>query len=390
MAYTGPIYLSGDMTALTANQPDPPQGLNQGDTGFGMVVKDAAALGDSTTVYRLTWTGNVNNPSTTNEFANGQFWSLHVYDPSADLGDNDPETGEDGWTLVYDRLVPKGDLVSGLGDGDEYTVFEIQNVQPSGQHLLYDINGGLSVTPTTLTYLQIDENGDPDLGDNDGKLDFEDAGNAFDITTVTFPCFTRGTMIETANGLRAVEALNVGDMILTADNGMQPIRWIGSRKLPAAALALNEKIRPVRIRQNALGANIPSQDLLVSPQHRILVKSRIAQKMFNTDEVLVAAKHLCQIEGIDIAEDVQGVEYFHILFDCHELVMSNGAQTESLYTGAEALKSVSQAARDEIFEIFPELQDRNYSPVSARYLASGRTGRKLAVRHLQNVKPLVS
>jgi hypothetical protein len=375
------------MTAWTSTQPDAPQGLNSGQEGFGMVVKNATALGDSSTIYRLTWTGNVNNPDTTNEFSNGQFWTLSKYDPSADTGDQDATSGNEGWTVVYDKLVPKGDLVSGLGDGDEYTVFEIQGVSPSGQHLLYDISGDLSTTPTTLTYLQTSEQGDLDAGDNDGKLDFTTATNSY---TVTIPCFVRGTLIETVDGSRTVEALAVGDMVQTADNGMQPIRWIGSRKLPIEALTANEKMRPVRIRQNALGANIPSQDLMVSPQHRVLVRSRIAQKLFNTDEVLVAAKHLCQIDGIDIVDDMNSVEYFHILFDRHEVITSNGAQTESLYTGPEAINAMSPAAREEIFEIFPELQNLDYTPMSARFLTSGRTGRKLAVRHMQNNKALVS
>ncbi|RJE78799.1 Hint domain-containing protein [Paracoccus sp. JM45] len=352
-----------------------------------MVVKNAAALGDSSTIYRLTWTGNVNNPDTTDEFSNGQQWTLSVYNPATDTGDQDPENGQDGWTVVYDRLVPKGDLVSGLGDGDEYTVFEIQGVSPSGQHLLYDINGGLSTIPTTLTYLETDENGDPNVGDNDGKLDFSDTTASY---TVIFPCFVRGTMIDTADGPCLVEELPVGGLVKTADNGLQPIRWIGSRKLPADILAKNEKMRPIRIRKHALGADIPSQDLLVSPQHRVLVRSRIAQKMFNTDEILVAAKHLCQIEGIDVVDNDMGVEYFHVLFDRHEVINSNGAQTESLYTGPEAINSLSTAAREEIFEIFPELLDRDYTPMSARYLASGRTSRKLAVRHIQNAKALVS
>ena len=122
----------------------------------------------------------------------------------------------------------------------------------------------------------------------------------------------------------------------------------------------------------------------------MLVRSKIAQKMFGTNEVLVAAKQLCQIDGIDIADDLAEVEYFHMLFDRHEVVISNGAETESLFTGPEALKAVGAAAREEIFALFPELKDRDYTPAAARKLATARMGRKLAVRHAQNRKPLVS
>ena len=75
--------------------------------------------------------------------------------------------------------------------------------------------------------------------------------------------------------------------------------------------------------------NIMPSTYITSPQHRVLVRSRIAQKIFGTDEVLVAAKQLCQLDGIDIALDLGAVTYVHFLFDAHQVVFSNGAETES-------------------------------------------------------------
>lgn len=206
-----------------------------------------------------------------------------------------------------------------------------------------------------------------------------------------FPCFVRGTMIETEFGAIAVENLSEDMRVWTRDNGLQPIRWIGSRRLGADALARNEELKPIRIRAGALGNGTPTQDLIVSQQHRILVRSRIALKMFGSHEVLVAAKQLLQIPGIDIVTDTVEVEYFHFLFDRHEVVLSNGAETESLFTGPEALKALGPAVAQEIFTLFPELKNREagYVPAGARHLASGRMGRKLAVRHLQNGRALV-
>ena len=209
----------------------------------------------------------------------------------------------------------------------------------------------------------------------------------YDTTGV--PCFAKGTLIETTRGSVAIEDLVKGDMVMTRDNGVQPIRWIGSRKLSAADLEKNDNLRPIRIRRNTLGAGTPTRTLVVSPQHRILVRSNIAQKMFGTDEVLVAAKQLLEVDGIDIATDVPEVEYFHMLFDRHEVVISNGAETESLFTGPEALKSLGAAALEEIFAIFPELKNHDHEPVPARHLVPGRLGRNLAARHAQNSKALV-
>ena len=72
--------------------------------------------------------------------------------------------------------------------------------------------------------------------------------------------------------------------------------------------------------------------------------------MFGTDEVLVAAKQLLQIDGIDVADDLDEVVYVHFIFDRHEIVYANGAESESLYTGPEALKTLSPQAREEILD----------------------------------------
>ncbi len=203
------------------------------------------------------------------------------------------------------------------------------------------------------------------------------------------PCFARGTLIETQHGQVAIENLAVGDMVQTRDHGFQPIRWIGSKKVSASILVVNPQLQPIRIKAGALGANTPSQDLMVSPEHRILVRSKIALRLFGAMEVLVAAKQLLQLDGVDIANDVTEVEYFHMLFENHEIVVSNGAETESLYTGPIALQSVGNAAAEEIFMLLPELRDDNYISEPARQLVSGRAGRKLAVRHLQQGRALV-
>lgn len=202
-------------------------------------------------------------------------------------------------------------------------------------------------------------------------------------------CFTRDTLILTPSGYRPVQDLQVGDLVVTRDNGNKPIEWIGSRKLEANTIAVHPNFRAIRIRSGALGAGIPSADLLVSPQHRILVRSKIAIRMFDAEEVLVAAKQLLNVNGIEIADDLETFDYYHFLFDQHEIVFSNGAETESLFTGQQALKGVGKHAAAEIFALFPELQKADYQANAARPLITGRQGRKLASRHQSHEKPLV-
>lgn len=203
-----------------------------------------------------------------------------------------------------------------------------------------------------------------------------------------FVCFGRGTRIMTARGEVAVEDLRVGDMVLTRDNGPQPLRWIGSKALDRHQLALFTQLRPVRIRGGALGHGLPRRDLSVSQQHRVLVQSRVAERIFGQPEVLVAAKHLVGVAGIEIDDSAQPVEYFHLLFDRHEVLYSEGALTESLFTGAEALKAVDAAARAEIVALFPELATVDPDRIPARQIGKGHRARQLARRHAMNGRPL--
>lgn len=203
-------------------------------------------------------------------------------------------------------------------------------------------------------------------------------------------CMGSGTEILTDCGRVKIEKLKIGDLVVTVDDALQPIRWIGCRHLTREDLQKHLNLRPIRIKSGALGEGRPDKDLLVSPQHRILVNSTVAQKMFAFPEVLISAKHLVEVDGIDVAEDVDSISYWHFLFQKHEVIISNGAATESLFTGPEAIKSVSQDARKEIFQIFPELESADYPVASpARFIVPGRKARKLANRIAKNNKMLV-
>jgi hypothetical protein len=200
-------------------------------------------------------------------------------------------------------------------------------------------------------------------------------------------CFTAGTLIATPDGSKKIETLSVGNLVDTLDNGPQVIRWIGTRTFTGRDLLANPKLRPILITQGALGDGLPNQDLIVSRQHRILTNSKIVESMFNVEEVLVPAIKLVAIDGISEI-DVEAVTYIHLLFDNHEIIFSNAAPTETLFTGAMALDAVGAEARKEVFAIFPELERaREFEP--ARRLIDDGRGRKLADRHMKNEKPLL-
>ena len=148
--------------------------------------------------------------------------------------------------------------------------------------------------------------------------------------------------------------LEVGDRVITRDNGLQEVRWIGQRRLEALDLEAEPHLRPVLLRQGSLGRDLPERDTMLSPNHRVLVARDRSTIAVQEREVLVAAKHLVG-DGVQSVASC-GTVYLHIMFDRHEVVLSNGAWTESFLPEDKTLRGMGNAQRLEIFELFPALQ----------------------------------
>jgi hypothetical protein len=168
------------------------------------------------------------------------------------------------------------------------------------------------------------------------------------------PCFTSGTMIATARGETAVERLKVGDRVITRDNGLQMVRWVGKRPTSAAMLLANAHLAPVRIPKGTLGNDLPERDMIVSPNQRIVVSNDKTALHFDESEVLVAAKHLTGVPGVAVLGDV-ATTYLHLMFDRHEVLLSDGIWSESFQPDLETPAGIGNAQRLEVLEVFPEL-----------------------------------
>jgi len=208
-----------------------------------------------------------------------------------------------------------------------------------------------------------------------GNFEYTNADG--DLVTVNFSeienvivCFTRGTMIVTEDGEKTIEDLVAGDMVMTRDHGLQELRWIGSRVVPAMG-----NFAPIMIKAGAMAND---RDLLVSPQHRMVVEGWKSELLFGEREVLAAAKHLVNNDTI-YAKEGDEVEYFHMLFDTHEIVFANGAASESFHPGEVGIAALTNEARDEIYDLFPELRDNvgTYGP-AARTSLKGHEAKVLA------------
>jgi len=310
-----------------------------------------------------------------------------------DGGDGDDTIfGGDGDDIIYGGLgadlidagagndtitFSDGDTVYG-GDGDDTFNYVDLGEPTNGTINIYGGSGGETPDdgdPNTLQgdTLNLGKNADWSTLDatDDGTGSFSGSITMDDGTILNFTdieniiCFTPGTLIATPRGARDIASLRPGDMVVTRDHGLQPVRWIESRSVPARG-----RFAPIRITPGVVTGL--ERDLLVSPQHRMLFQGYRADLLFGESEVLAAARHL--VDGLSVTqEESDTVTYVHMMFDQHEIVFAEGAATESFHPGDLSITAISDPAREELFAIFPELR--------SHLGAYGQTARRCLKRH---------
>lgn len=269
-------------------------------------------------------------------------------------GGNDLITGGAGNDIIYGGA---GDDTFTYQDLGETTNGTITIVGGSGGETLDDgdpntlegdtLNLGFDADMSTLNITSTTTNVDGNTS-YAGTISMDD-GTLLNFSEIeNIMCFTPGTCIATPKGARDIASLKVGDFVVTRDHGLQPIRWIQSRTVPAL-----DRFAPIRIRPGVVTGQ--QSDLLVSPQHRMLFQGYRAELLFGESEVFVAAKHL--VDGRMVTQETGGyVTYIHMMFDEHEVIYAEGAATESFHPGSTSLSAVTDHARDELFALFPKLR----------------------------------
>ena len=223
----------------------------------------------------------------------------------------------------------------------------------TGQQVTVNADGTLTVVGdgdvevTNFTYTLASSTGQTDTGF---------------VIVDSVPCFVAGTLVLTPDGEVPIESLRPGDLVMTKDDGAQPLRWIGQRRVEARGA-----FAPIAIAANTFGEHRP---LMVSPLHRILIRDSLAEVLFGEREVLVAARDLVNDRSVRRVEGGT-VTYVHILFDRHQVVFSEGLETESFLPGPQIAKSFEAEVIDEITALFPDLDPetgQGYSPAARRML----------------------
>ncbi len=185
-------------------------------------------------------------------------------------------------------------------------------------------------------------------------------------------CFTPDTRILTPQGPRLIQTLQQGERILTRDNGAQEVLWTGHRRMTGARLHAMPHLRPIRFRAGAMGQDRPDVDLLVSPQHRMLVLGAAARALFNAPEVLVAAEHLINDTTITVDHTLREVTYIHILLRQHNVIWANGLETESFHPANAALDTIEASQRNGLLDLFPglDVNPHTYGDYARRNLSA--------------------
>ena len=166
-------------------------------------------------------------------------------------------------------------------------------------------------------------------------------------------CFAPGTRIATQGGQRLIEHLRPGDHVLTRDNGPAEVLWLGHRRMSGARLHVMPHLRPIRFRAGAVGLDEPDQDLIVSPQHRMLIRGASARALFNVEEVLVEASALVNDRTILLDRSLREVTYVHVLLEEHNVIWANGLMTESFHPANTAFEWIDSGQRGGVLDVLP-------------------------------------
>lgn len=282
--------------------------------------------------------------------------------PIPDSGAVTEDTG-----VVGGNLIATGDIDYLFGsDAGEWTAETITGAY--GSQLVIDQDGVWTYTAdnsnATIQALN--------TGDTLTEVFSVTSNNGTSTVTITIngvdepPCFTPGTLIETPQGPRPVETLSEGDLVLTQDDGPQPLRWTGARHVAQADLLAEPGLRPVRIPAHHFGPGLPDRPLIVSRMHNILLTGPGVALNFMADEVFCAAGHL----GLGDRPTTGHVIYHHLVFDRHQIVWANGLPSESFLPGPIGIAGFDRRERARFWRRFPHLRadPTRYGPAARQVL----------------------
>lgn len=166
-----------------------------------------------------------------------------------------------------------------------------------------------------------------------------------------------GANLRTPCGPRRVENVRPGDMIVTRSNGLQAVRLVWRRKLIPEEVATTPKLAPIRLKPRALGPMMPSHDLLLAPDHRLLIPGwRLADWPDETPVLVEAAEIAGTSDAAYVDRSGDDVTFYQFVFDTPQVLNVNGLPVASLSPDAEVIAALGLAERESLVKRFPQLK----------------------------------
>lgn len=212
---------------------------------------------------------------------------------------------------------------------------------------------------------------------SDESMETTDGGQTYQAQSEenpgTIPCFAPGMMVDCPEGPRPVEDLAPGDEVLTLDNGPQPIIWASVRR--QLYDGADRAKGPILIRAGALGG-LPTEDLIVSPQHRLLIGG-VQGAGLSEQEVLAPAKAFLDLPKTRCMRGKRRATWHHFALERHEIVRVNGVWTETLLLGEMVLNGLTRRTRVGLAAKFPDPGPGGLNGPPARPLLRCREAQRL-------------
>ncbi len=174
-------------------------------------------------------------------------------------------------------------------------------------------------------------------------------------------CISASGKVMTSRGAKSVGELAIGDLVLTRDNGFQPVRWVGEVEGKDAVPSM------IRIESDTVEVGVPDEALVVSGRQKILLSCASSAKQFGVQEVFVRAADLLHMEGVNEVATEDAPKMTAILLDQHQVLRVNNTWTESLRPDSECLSHLNKEAHEAIEAVLPNLKKL---PIERSYAAA--------------------
>ena len=306
-----------------------------------------------------------------NEDANGNTGDLILDQPVDGSPDPDTQVIIDGtsysFTFELSGFLPTqkkngSQQVPDQFEGSEVYIITVHDYPTPGETIRFAFMPGESASLAEMDAF------------GNGAIDVQNADNTPPPGAV---CFGSGTLILTPDGEKAIEDLRPGDLVTTLDRGPCAIQWISRSQ--HAWPGSPDKEKPILITSGSIGAGKPVRDLVVSPQHRILLDGPEVMAAIGTEQVLAPACGLIDLPGVRQMAGKRRETYHHILLENHAILVADGAPAESFFPGETAVGMLSAQQRRDLTAVLARLGrgvGPDYGPM-ARQALTRRKARRL-------------